>query len=546
LSDSNRAREESPDSSHDIKENSMMATFNRWTLGAAFHLTLYMIIGLHIASHSHAQAAGTRCETQECFLEQAALCAPATFDTQFVAGGQARYKVYGPGKKSDECFIDFEFLKNPDPVLVGPFFSFVVQTRQALEPQLKEGVTDCLEGRQGKYNCSGPLWDLVFESNKAANKVEIRIATEPPCGVVTEDEGPPLYPLPRDGKWGYVTRDGVWAIEPRWKYAEPFSEGRAAVDHGNLWGVINKRGDYVLEPVLRSSSCSVSTGNPDSCQSPLQKFSQGCSKANVQNDGSPHPFFVDRDGRFWLHDGLPGALSGMNIWDFGSFSGGRAWFQAIGEGLKESYGWIDSRGKVVLKDEFSGAGEFVDGTAPASSGGDFWGFIDLDGNPVLPTKWKFASARPFSEGMAAVRIDVFTWMYISRDGIVIDKVTFKFPEKDRPGAAGEHGIISKAGSFHDGLAPVERKWGYLDDERLMFIRPDGSEAFAPGSHLGLKVCQPYRLPEFLDGLVQLLVADEGEECDDARLGQSLPDGVGVHYIYLDTSGNIVLQEKKTK
>lgn len=76
----------------------MMATFNRWTLGAAFHLALYMIIGLHIASHSHAQAAGTRCETRECFLEQAALCAPATFDTQFVAGGQARYKVYGPAK----------------------------------------------------------------------------------------------------------------------------------------------------------------------------------------------------------------------------------------------------------------------------------------------------------------------------------------------------------------------------------------------------------------------------------------------------------------
>ena len=167
-----------------------------------------------------------------------------------------------------------------------------------------------------------------------------------------------------------------------------FSEGRAAVETGGQWGVINQQGEYVLEPVLRSASCAAMAGKADACAPPLKPFSQGCSVANVQKDGSPHAFFVARNGQVWLDDGPPDDLSGKNIWSFGRFSGGRAWFQAMGDRLAESFGWIDAQGKVVLNDDFSGAGEFVDGLAPAASGGRYsWAYIDLEGNPAIDEDW---------------------------------------------------------------------------------------------------------------------------------------------------------------
>jgi len=383
----------------------------------------------------------------------------------------------------------------------------------------------CLEGKASQLLCDGPLHEMT---GGAENAVTIVAAAEPPCGIVVSDEGPALYPMPRNGQWGYVTRDGEWVIEPNWAYAEPFSEGRAAVNYNGRWGVIDRAGNYVLEPVLRSG------------RSPLQPFSEGCSTANVQKDGSPHPFFIDRDGRFWLDDALPEDLSDRDVWEFGQFSGGRAWFRAMGANLKESYGWIDKQGKVVLKDDFSGAGEFVDGRAPAASGGDWWAFIDTEGNPVLPRKWAFKGARPFSEGLAAAEAKQFRWMYFDTKGaIAIDRVKL-VPPRQVIGKTVSELNIGAAGDFHDGLAPVIPSMMF-DAEELVYIRPDGTEAFAPGSRHGLNVCQPGSLPEYRDGLLQILVANEGAECGDAAPGRANTRG-NVHYLYLDTTGDIVLRE----
>jgi hypothetical protein len=53
------------------------------------------------------------------------------------------------------------------------------------------------------------------------------------------------------------------------------------------------------------------------------------------------------------------------------------------------------------------------------------------------------------------------------------------------------------------------------------------------------------VPEFRDGLLQLLVANDEAECGDAVPGRVLTGG-NAHYVYLDTSGNIVLTEANSK
>jgi hypothetical protein len=488
-------------------------------------LTLLFATILFCLNPNKALAEVVHCEDESCFAKQASACkANTSYLTPIIAGAQVRYDIVG--RLKDSCDIFMTYTQHPNPDWTDKPLMFSINPDGDIDAQIKAAVASCLEeGKGGKWLCDGPFYDAAGEPEKPPAPV---IASDSPCGVDFAEESPPLYPMPRDGQWGYVTRDGEWAIEPRWAYAEPFSEGRAAVESNGRWGVIDAEGNYVLEPMLQSAL------------SPLQPYSQGCSTANVQKDGSPSAFFVDRMGRFWLEDKLPDALNGKNIWEFGRFSGGRAWFRAMGDKLSESYGWIDAQGNVALKDDFSGAGEFVNGRAPAAQGDRYsWAYIDTQGNPVIPDRWKFKGARPFSEGLAAAAVESHRWMYFDAEGVLTIKKVALRSTREVLGKPVNEAEIQAAGDFHDGLAPI-RPAMMFDAGGLIFIHPDGTEAFSPKTDLGFLVCSD--LPEFRSGLVQLLVADEGVECKDVRNSPASGRGDKAHYVYLDTSGNIVLQE----
>lgn len=498
---------------------------NMFVLASLLAATIYL-------DSEEALAAVNNCQDETCFAGQIADCnAGVNYLTPAIAGAQVRYSIIGPYE--GDCDLVMAYTQHPDPEWVGAPLMFTIDPNGDIDAQIKSAVAACLEGKGLQWNCDGPLHDMVTGAGDETAEVfaEPVAAASPPCGVEVVDEGPPLYPLPEDGKWGYVTRDGEWAIEPRWIQAEPFSEGRAAVSKDGLWGIIDRQGEYVLGPVLPGPIVG----------SPLLPFSQGCATANIQKDGFPHAFFVSRDGRYWFHDERPSELADRRIWSFGRFSSGRAWFRVVAKDLTNSYGWIDSQGKVVLQDNFSGAGDFVNGKAPAAIDGyGTWAYIDFEGNPVIPSKWKFYSAQPFSEGLAFARSDKY-YYFDMKGAIAIDRVKLKV-SREFNGKMLTEVEISEAGNFHDSLAPIRPDW-ISYDEPLIYIRPDGTEAFAPTSELGVVVCWNSRLAEFRDGLVQLLVADKGEACNGLYEANDLIKAGKAHYVYLDTSGNIVLQQK---
>lgn len=81
-------------------------------------------------------------------------------------------------------------------------------------------------------------------------------AAAQPCGMSLEADGAPLYPLPQDGKWGFVGQDGEWRLAPEWRQARPFSEGVAAVETGAGWGLVDRRGQlYRGAGGARCGSC---------------------------------------------------------------------------------------------------------------------------------------------------------------------------------------------------------------------------------------------------------------------------------------------------
>ncbi len=65
-------------------------------------------------------------------------------------------------------------------------------------------------------------------------------------------ESTSLFPIKKDGKWGYIDKTGKIIIDPQYDDAWPFSEGLAAVmivdEETGKWGYIDKTGKYVWEP----------------------------------------------------------------------------------------------------------------------------------------------------------------------------------------------------------------------------------------------------------------------------------------------------------
>lgn len=461
------------------------------------------------------------CESRECFAGRVAECAPAEYATEHASGGQARYSVIGP--EPDGCRVEFAFTQHPDDDLAGKTMTFVLDPDAPVEEQLEETVAACLSG---EGSCQGALAVAAAPRETSEPAVDRRGL---PCGETVEASGEPLYAMPRDGQWGFVNREGGWVIEPRWDQVMDFTEGRAAVAEESEWGVIDRGGEYVLEPELRSQTYTMSGGTRIGA-SPLKPYSEGCA-AGVPDTASEPPFFVDRDGGFHWRNALPRSLTGRDVREFGSFSEGRAWFRGYESGLGDPHGWINAEGEVVLEDEFAGAGEFVEGLAPAARERESWGFINPDGELALPGEWSLRHAGSFSEGRALVDTGTYEWAYFDRDGMAFDRV--RFPD------SGEEAEFDASGEFRDGLAPVMLKGV---GNRLVYADRNGTVAFVPDDMDGVKVCNSGELPGFRHGLVRLLVADDGEHCG-ATHTPGLASYDQAHYVYMDTEGNTVLRQE---
>lgn len=465
------------------------------------------------------------CDSRECFAERVAQCAPAEYTTDHASGGEARYSIIGP--EPEGCRVAFSYTQHPDAELTGKRMTFTLDPEGPVEEQLEETVSVCLSGNGTDQRCQGALAAAVTADGDQDQPSE---GERLPCGKPVEDDGEPLYAMPRAGQWGFVDGDGEWLIEPRWDQVMHFSEGRAAVAEQSQWGVIDDEGNIVLEPGLRSQTYTMAGGTRVG-DSPLKPFSEGCA-AGVADTATEPPFFVDREGQFHWRRALPRSLAEHEIREFGSFSEGRAWFRSFDPGLGDPHGWIDSEGEIVLAADFMGAGDFVDGLAPAATDRNNWGFIDRDGELALPGKWTLRSARAFSDGLALVDTGTYDWAYFDREGLAFDKVRF-------PDAGREFGFEA-SGDFRDGLAPVMTKGS--QGSGLVYADRDGNVAFVPDELDGIKVCNPASLPEFRHGLVRLLVADDGANCG-ATHTQGLAAYDHAHYVYLDKEGRTVLRQE---
>jgi hypothetical protein len=190
-----------------------------------------------------------------------------------------------------------------------------------------------------------------------------------------------LAPVYQNGGWGFIDAGGRMKIGLGFLHADIFSDEIAAVHLKEGWGYIDKVGKLVIEPRF----------------SQARRFSEGV--APVKSD---HGWlFINKAGT--IVEGLTGFEEAKN------FSGGLAAVHVGGR-----WRFITHEGKKKFDLEFAKVSDFNEGLAAVQEeeNGKF-GFIDSFGNYAI--RPVFDDARPFSEGVAAVRVSG-RWGYIDKKG----------------------------------------------------------------------------------------------------------------------------------
>jgi hypothetical protein len=166
-----------------------------------------------------------------------------------------------------------------------------------------------------------------------------------------------LFPVLKDGRWGYIDSSGKLVIEPKFSMAEDFSEGLAAVMIGTIGrGYIDKSGQLVIQ--LDAGRVVLH-----------RRFSEGLAPVRY-SDGRTR--YIDKTGQVSLETQFSEAYA---------FSEGLARVKDDGK-----YGFIDRTGKLVTDLIFDSAEDFSGGIAKVIVGTRI-GYIDHTGHYVWkPTK----------------------------------------------------------------------------------------------------------------------------------------------------------------
>jgi hypothetical protein len=265
-------------------------------------------------------------------------------------------------------------------------------------------------------------------------------------------------------KWGYITADGEFLVEPKFQTAQAFDGEYARADLA-----------FCDAPNPLETGCSVDRkGNviPIKNLSEFSVFSEGICQI------SSRPM----QGKTGYADARGNVLVQCRYQSGNNFSKGRAIVSALKPGAKGGnihdyeYVLIDTAGRELRRIGVTGtiATDWSDGLAicrPESTQGDRrYCFVDRAGDVVVRPPERMAE--PFTEGLSAFRKaddDKSVYGYMNKSGKIVVAAQFKLATR-----------------FSEGLAAVEIEkdhWCYIDQKREQVIDlPPGCTRASAFSH----------------------------------------------------------------
>ena len=216
-----------------------------------------------------------------------------------------------------------------------------------------------------------------------------------------------------NGKWGFLSPDGTWAVEPKFIEVKAFQGDLAAAREGEKWGYIEAKGNWKIPPRFSWAG----------------EFSENLAPASEGDRLTGKFGYIDRQGRW--------AIEPEYVWAR-PFQGG---YGAVKDGSK--WGFVDAKGKLVVEPDYDQVGSFSEGVAAVQKSGPpgdkkTWIYILPDGKS--PFESKFAWAGQFSEGFARVQME--------------DRITSKFGYINKQGALVIPAEFDEATDFRNGQAHV--------------------------------------------------------------------------------------------
>jgi WG repeat protein len=241
----------------------------------------------------------------------------------------------------------------------------------------------------------------------------------------------PLFPVRKDGKWGYIDRAGALVIAPRFDRAERFSEGLAAVEADGKRGYVDETGKLALVPeqgpagaVHRRFSgglAAVKAGGAIGFIDRAGKLVIPARFTSADDFSEGYAFACDQDGCGYI-DRSGHAAVGGGILAGRPFRNGVAGLALRGgrHGAKRYVLHDAKRGRLV--GDYDDVGPFSEGLIPVRFEGR-WGYVDAGGRPVI--RPRFAGAGAFSEGLAPVHPQVWSCGYADKKGALAIPARFR-------------------------------------------------------------------------------------------------------------------------
>jgi hypothetical protein len=273
-----------------------------------------------------------------------------------------------------------------------------------------------------------------------------------------------------DCRAGYIDELGNIIIEPRYTYAEKFSDGFAIVSEGEKFYYIDLFGKNTFGKVFEEAS----------------PFS--CGRAVIK-DADDNYAIINTNGE------TIAAIGKANSVRVSAYSDDMLCIEFINE---NKYGYADLKGNIVIPPTYDYATDFSEGYAVVSfydqfniqiinkhggivlstdypfdvirykdkisegllcvnsNSGDGSGYIDVNGNIAIPFHFKYTSA--FTDGLARVCDKNGLWGFIDKSGEYIIKPQFEM-----------------AGDFNEGIAAVYKTDAQNPDAEYYagFINRDG-------------------------------------------------------------------------
>ncbi|WP_345241927.1 WG repeat-containing protein [Pontibacillus salipaludis] len=225
--------------------------------------------------------------------------------------------------------------------------------------------------------------------------------------VITGEPGEPK-------SFGFINKEGEWAIEPTFDAARPFYNERALVYTEGAHGFINQEGELVIPPQYRSA----------------KDFKDGYAPVFKDDQWG----YIDKSGDMVIDPTLDEAYH---------FNDGVALVIKNGQ-----YQYIDTNGDQVMGQTFEKGYGFSEGVAPVSVDGQY-GYVDKEG--TMKIEPQYDRAFPFHDGHATVCIDQKCGV-INKGGHMVvdmkfDKISWYVDGLAHAFTGVQHGFIDTEGNW---------------------------------------------------------------------------------------------------